>query len=98
MIQNKTDVEHNRLMAALGYVGFLCFVPLLFKKDSNFVQWHAKQGLALLIMEILAFILPLLLWPLFLLGVLFSLQGISQALHGKHWRLPLVSKLIEKFS
>lgn len=98
IIQNKTDVEHNRLMAALGYVGVLCFVPLFFKKGSGFAQWHAKQGLAILAMEIIAFVLPLVLWPLFLLGVYFSLHGISKALHGKYWRLPLISKFIEKFS
>lgn len=98
MITNKIDVEHNRLLAAMGYVGILCFLPLFFKKNSSFAQWHAKQGAVLLVLEILAFILPLIFWPLFLVAVYFSLRGISQALHGKYWRLPLATKIIEKFS
>lgn len=95
MTENKMDVEHNRLMAAFSYVGVLCLVPLFFKKDSSFAQWHAKQGLALLILGVIS---AIVFWPLFLIVVYFSLLGISRALHGKHWRLPLVSKLIEKFS
>ena len=96
VVHNPKDAEHHRLAAAMGYAGVLCFLPLIFKKNSAFAQWHAKQGLMLLIIEVIAFVLPLVLWPVFLLAVLFSLTGISQALHGKYWRLPFFSGLIEK--
>jgi len=45
--------EHERYTAALSYVWILCLYPLLFRKDSAFIQFHAKQGVALFVLEIL---------------------------------------------
>ncbi|HJW93554.1 MAG TPA: DUF4870 domain-containing protein [Thermoanaerobaculia bacterium] len=39
-------------MLVLSYLGILCLIPLLTKKDDPEVQWHAKNGLGLLIAEI----------------------------------------------
>ena len=36
------DVEENKLIAAVGYLGILFLIPLLAKKDSPFAQFHAK--------------------------------------------------------
>ena len=40
------------LMAVLSYLGILCLIPLLTKKDDPEVQWHAKNGLALFIADV----------------------------------------------
>lgn len=40
------------IMLVLSYLGILCLIPLLTKKDDPEVQWHAKNGLGLLIAEI----------------------------------------------
>lgn len=42
---DKTDIEQNKWMAALSYLGPLVFIPLFVKKDSPYVQYHAKQGI-----------------------------------------------------
>ena len=34
----------ERLMAALGYILFLFIVPVKARRDSMFVQFHARQG------------------------------------------------------
>ena len=34
----------ERLMAALGYLAFLFVVPVKLRRDSMFVQFHARQG------------------------------------------------------
>ena len=47
------------LMVVLSYLWILALIPLLAKKDDREVQWHAKNGLALLVAEIA---LQLLLW------------------------------------
>lgn len=44
------------LMVVLSYLWILCLIPLLTKKDDNEVQWHAKNGLAILIAEIVVWI------------------------------------------
>ena len=41
------DVEENKAMAAIGYLGILFLIPLLANKDSPFAQYHAKQGMVL---------------------------------------------------
>lgn len=36
--------SQERLLAVLGYVGFLFIIPVKAKRDSMFVQFHARQG------------------------------------------------------
>ena len=48
-----SDVQQNKGMAALSYLGILCLILLLAKRDSKFAQFHAKQGLVLLIAEVI---------------------------------------------
>lgn len=44
------------LMGILSYLSFLCLIPLLTKKDDDFVHFHAKQGLVLFGLEIIVYI------------------------------------------
>ena len=45
------DVEDNRFMAILSYIGPLAFVPYFAAKQSPFAQYHAVRGLNLFILE-----------------------------------------------
>jgi uncharacterized membrane protein len=40
-------------MVVLSYLWILCIIPLVAEKDDAEVQWHAKNGLALTLAEIL---------------------------------------------
>ncbi len=44
---DKTDVEANKVMALLSYLGFLVIVPILAAKHSPYARFHANQGLVL---------------------------------------------------
>ena len=44
------------LMVILSYLWILCIIPLVTKKDDSEVQWHAKNGLAILIAEIVCWV------------------------------------------
>lgn len=44
------------IMIVLSYLWILALIPLLTKKDDSEVQWHAKNGLALLGAEIVCWI------------------------------------------
>jgi len=44
------------LMVVLSYLWILCLIPLLTKKDDPEVQWHAKNGLSILIAEVVIWI------------------------------------------
>lgn len=47
------DVESNKAMAVLSYLGILVLVPLLGAKNSPFARFHTNQGLILCIATIL---------------------------------------------
>ena len=46
------DINDNKIMAVLAYIGILFLVPLLAAKDSKFARFHTNQGVVLLIAEI----------------------------------------------
>jgi uncharacterized membrane protein len=48
-IADPADVEKNKVMAILAYIGILVLVPILAAKDSPFAKYHANQGLVLAI-------------------------------------------------
>lgn len=91
------DVEENKLWAVLGYLGILCLIPLLLKKDSEFAKYHGKQGLILLLGWIVSWI-PFLGWIVWLVVAILSIIGILNALGGKMTPLPLVGQYAEKLN
>jgi fumarate reductase subunit D len=98
-----TDVEKNKLMAAISYLGVLCLVPLFLKKSSPYVQFHAKQGLVLFIAEIvISFvnIIPFLGQLAWLVAVvvflIVSIKGIVKAWNGVCWKIPVISDYAKK--
>ncbi len=99
------DIQDNKVIAALSYFGLLVLVPLLAKKDSPFCQFHAKQGLVLLIawfaLGIIS-IIPILGWIVGILGSLFLLVlfviGLVNALGGNVKELPVIGQYGTKFN
>lgn len=92
------DVDKNKGLAALAYVWIISLVLLLVKKDSPFVQFHAKQGFIIFIASIILGFIPILGWLLNLLLLIFVIIGIVSALQGKWRKLPGVSILAEKIN
>jgi fumarate reductase subunit D len=95
----QSDLPDDRLIAAIGYLGILCLVPLLLKKDSKFAQHHGKQGLVLLLAWVALWvgnIIPILGQIVFSLGsivlVILIILGMVNALDGKMWNMPLLGK------
>ncbi len=97
------DIEESKLIAAVGYIGILCLIPLLGKKESKFAQFHGKQGLVLFICWVVIWvvgIIPYLGWFIAFFGsvvlLVLSIMGTVQALSGKYWELPYLAKYAEK--
>lgn len=42
----------DKIFAALGYISILFVVPLILKHDSDYVYFHARQGLVLFLAEV----------------------------------------------
>ena len=92
-------MEENKLMAAVGYLGILCLIPLLFKRNSPYVQFHAKQGLVILIVWVILWIgniIPILGQIVWAVGsvvlLIVVILGIVNALNGKMWPIPFLGK------
>lgn len=96
------EIEEGKSAALLAYVPFVCFVPLLKWKDNRFAYDHAKQGLALFIVEVLAVVLLIpglaaLVFKLALtLMIVLAVIGIVYVLQDKAWKLPLVGDWVDK--
>jgi uncharacterized membrane protein len=97
------DVEENKVIAAIGYLGILFLVPLLVKPNSPFAQYHARQGIALCVAAIaisIISVIPIIGWIVGPIGgilvfILF-IMGLVNALGGKTVPLPIIGKYAEK--
>lgn len=58
---SENDVKENKPLAILAYIGPLALIPYLGWKNSPFAQFHAKQGMNLLLVWVGYAIVALLL-------------------------------------
>jgi len=103
-VRQSTKSEKD-LLAILSYFGILFLIPLLARKDNEFNQFHAKQGLVLFIAEIVTAMLagiPIIGWVgapiLYIAWFVFSIIGIINVLQGEKKELPLIGQLAKKFN
>ena len=99
----KEDVEGNKLMGVLAYLGILVLIPIFAAKESKFARFQANQGLVLLIVDIILAIVSSILGKIPLIGWLLGLVidiiiialvviGIINVCNGKAKELPLIGK------
>ena len=98
------EVSSGKLMAILSYIGILVLIPYFSEKNNSFVVYHAKQGLNLFVLEIIAsfavaFIGGILRMSYLLTSVVelaivvFSIIGIVYAAQGEKKELPLIGSI-----
>lgn len=95
------DIEQNRGVAAMSYIWILCLVPLLLKRDSAFASYHAKQGLVLFIVEVLAMLIawiPVINVLVFFGLVTIAAIGVANATRGVALPLPLIGRWAGHFN
>lgn len=65
-----TKQDNEKMMGILSYIGPLALIPYFSEKDSKFVRYHARQGLALAIVEVAVWVLYyMLVFPTFFIGL-----------------------------
>lgn len=93
----------NNFLAAISYLGVLCFVPMALARDDEYVYFHAKQGLILwawTILTIFALHVPVLGKWIFgfsaggIMGL--SLLGLTSVMFRRAWRLPLIAQIADR--
>ena len=103
---NDDDVSANKGISVLSYLGPLVFIPLFARKNSDYAQFHARQGFTLFVIEVAYSILSGILtslikhWTINTLSWLASvglfviaLIGFINCLSGKKKPVPLVGGL-----
>lgn len=103
-----SDVEQNKVLAIIGYLGILFLVPMLAAPKSKFAQYHARQGMVLFIAEaglyIVVWILAAFTWgigavliPIVgILSLIWTILGIINAANGVTKPLPLIGQYAKK--
>ncbi len=94
--------DEGRLAAIMSYIPFLCFIPLLNMKHNEEARFHARQGVMLFLIELLAVlflvdrIANFVFTAVLIVAVAFAIAGIYFALQGKNYKLPIVGDLADK--
>jgi uncharacterized membrane protein len=95
-------IQEGKAAAILGYIPFMCFVPLIKMRDNPFALRHGKQGLILFALEIIAIIflfpkISQLFWGMILILCLVSAAaGIVYVSQGRDWKIPFIGELGDK--
>jgi len=99
-----TTSSNRNLMIVLSYFWILFLIPLLVEKDDKEVQWHAKHGLVLSVVE---FLLQMILSVtgigcffapfVFLAFLVIRLMAIVKGLNGERFTIPVLSEYADKF-
>ena len=99
----------DNVIGAICYISIIGVILLFAKKDSAFVQFHAKQATALFIGQviwwfvavILAFV-PVIGWLISMLGwiafLVAAIVGFVKAYGGEKYKMPVVGDLAEKIN
>lgn len=103
-VDNEQDpkIVEGKIFAILAYLSILCIIPLVFKKDNDFVLSHGKQGLVIFIGQVAVFILSILFPWIFKLGMfvlmVLAFFGLIAALNGRYVQLPVISGIADKIT
>jgi uncharacterized membrane protein len=94
---SSTHANNNTLLGVLSYLGILVIISYFMRKESSFVMFHVKQGLALFGVEIVILVLR---WIVPSLGLIWSIMnlitfvvaiiGIVNVAQGKEKELPVI--------
>ncbi len=91
----KKDIETNSDVAAFSYFLILSWVILYTRKDSPYIQFHARQASLLFVVAIIIALLPpnFSFLNLFTLGL--AVAGFFQANLGRRWKMPIIAHLLD---
>jgi uncharacterized membrane protein len=94
--------EEGRMAAIMSYIPILCFIPLLSMRENKEAHFHARQGVVLFLIELIAVIFlidgisDLVFKGILIVALALSIAGIYFAFQGRNYRLPVIGDLAEK--
>jgi len=82
------------VMPYMSYLGVLCFVPLLMGKEDVFTHFHAKQGLTVLLLQVLCAFFNIAI-PF---AGIFTIIGLINVYKREMKPLPIIGNLLDKLN
>ncbi len=94
------DINKNRIMAVLSYIGLLFIIPLIKANESPFVRYHLNQGIVLFIASVIGCItvaIPHVGWivatVINVINFAMLMVGVRNAIKGEAKELPLIGRI-----
>lgn len=102
------DINDNKGMSVLAYIGILFLIPLLACPNSRFARYHTNQGLVLFLLELAIGVVTGILGIIPIAGLIIGgllsavggiftlvlmILGIINAAQGQAKELPLIGKI-----
>lgn len=96
--------DNDKLMGVLSYLSFLVLIPIFAGGKSKFVKFHANQGLILLGIEVILWVITmtgffgfwlfgipnLITWLLQIAVLVYAIIGIVNVFNGEQKQLPII--------
>lgn len=80
-VSGAQDVEQNKVLAIIGYFGIFSLIPLLAAPNSQFAQFHGRQGFTVFccsfILNLVSGILSIIPFIGWIFSILLSLAGVA---------------------
>ena len=108
-----TPSSNRNVMILLSYLWLLALIPLVVEKEDREVQWHAKHGLVLTVVELIFWVafqvvtvilgsflgcIVAIFAPIIGLGFLIlHIVCIMKGLNGQRFTVPGVSQYADRF-
>ena len=101
----KVTVNHGLVFGILSYLGLLVIISFIFGREDHFVKFHIKQGLVIVCLDIIGWILSWVdwqLWPIVniinLAALIFSIVGIVNVVKRREKELPWIGQFARHFT
>lgn len=84
------DIRENKDIAAVSYLWILSFLVYFARKDSAFIQYHAKQGIVLFLLSLPLWFIPFIGHALELFILAGVVVGFLNAFQGRYADVPMI--------
>jgi len=92
--QNKNNLptisQDDKNAAAISYIWIMSIFIYAAKKENPFIRFHALQAVALFLLSLLVFFIPIINQGLELFLGLLMIIGFLKAAGGEYYQLPLI--------
>lgn len=94
------DIEKNKLISVIAYLGVLVMIPLFIARESRFARFHTNQGLVLFLFGLISYaagLIPYIGWiigaAVSIFKLLLIIVGVLNAIKGEAKELPVIGKI-----